>query len=383
MLDGMDVTIYTFVMPTLMSLWHLSTTQGGVLATSTLLVSAMGGWLAGVLADRYGRVKILQLTVAWFALFTCLSGFMGSFFQLLVVRGLQGLGFGGEWAVGSVLMGETIRAEHRGKAVGTVQSGWAIGWGIAALCFVASFQLFPQELAWRVMFWIGILPALLIFYIRGRVAEPELFLRQSKKRDLPFRQIFAGETLRHAILASFLSLGAQGGYYAIMTWLPVYLKNTHHLSVLDTGSHLAVVILGSFLGYLVSAWLTDRIGRRSTLILFALCSLATVCSYTFLFTDGSLMLWLGFPLGFFSSGSFSPMGSFFTELFPTVVRASTQGFVYNIGRGLGALFPALVGYLSSRLPLGTAIGLFSLSAYLLMTISALLLPETRGKKLSV
>ena len=167
-LDGMDVMVYSFVIPSLIAAWQLTKGEAGLLGTAALLISAVGGWLAGTLSDRYGRARILQVTIVWFALFTFLSGFTQSFTQLLVVRGLQGLGFGGEWAVGSVLMGEAIRAEHRGKAVGTVQGGWAIGWGLAAIFYTILFKVLPEPLAWRAMFWIGILPALLVFYIRRR-----------------------------------------------------------------------------------------------------------------------------------------------------------------------------------------------------------------------
>jgi MFS family permease len=133
MLDGMDAMVYSFVLPTLVLLWHISKSEAGLLGTSALLLSSLGGWLAGLAADRYGRVKVLQFTILWFAFFTFVSGFANSFTQLLVFRGLQGLGFGGEWAVGSVLIGEAIRSEYRGRAVGTVQGGWAIGWGIRVL----------------------------------------------------------------------------------------------------------------------------------------------------------------------------------------------------------------------------------------------------------
>src|SRR5215467_3787660 len=161
MLDGMDVMVYSFVLPTLIVLWHISKAEAGVLGTSALLLSSLGGWLAGLAADRYGRVRVLQLTILWFAFFTFLSGFANGFTQLLICRGLQGLGFGGEWAVGSVLIGETIRSEYRGRAVGTVQGGWAIGWGISALFYTLFFAVLPPWLAWRAMFWVGILPALL------------------------------------------------------------------------------------------------------------------------------------------------------------------------------------------------------------------------------
>lgn len=387
-LDGMDVMIYSFAIPTLIGLWHMSQGQAGLLSTVALLISAVGGWMAGLLADRFGRARILQITILWFAAFTFLCGFTHSFWQLLLLRGLQGLGFGGEWAVGSVLIGETVRARYRGRAVGTVQSGWAVGWGVTAIGYTLLFSLLPADQAWRVMFWIGILPALLVFYIQRHVPEPEIFratrthvatLRQSGS----FLDIFSPELLRTTLLTSLLALGAQGGYYAITTWLPSYLRTTRGLPVLTTGEYLFVVIAGSFCGYLVGAWLADRLGRKHTLILFACCSLLAAVAYTYFPVGNGAVLLLGFPLGFFASGSFSPIGAFFTELFPTRLRGSGQGFSYNVGRGVGALFPTLVGYLSVRLGLGHAISIFTAIAYLAMIIATLLLPETRGRNLQV
>jgi MFS family permease len=387
-LDGMDVMVYSFIIPTLLAAWHMSKGQAGLLGTVALLISAVGGWLAGLLADRFGRARILQITIVWFAFFTFLSGFTNSFWQLLMTRGLQGLGFGGEWAVGSVLMGEAIRAQHRGKAVGTVQGGWAVGWGIAAICYTVLFSVLPAATAWRAMFWIGILPALLVFYIRRNVPEPEVF-SQTRAREVKlgegshFLEIFSPAMLKITFLTALLATGVQGGYYAITTWLPTFLKTARGLSVLNTGGYLFVVIVGSFVGYMISAWLADRLGRKRTLILFAVCSFLTVTAYTYLPISNSVMLVLGFPLGFFASGSFSPVGAFFTELFPSRLRGSGQGFSYNFGRGVGALFPTLVGYLSARITLGHAISAFAVAAYLVMILAVLLLPETRGKELRV
>src|SRR5271165_504252 len=210
-LDGMDVMVYSFVIPTLIAAWHISKGQAGLLGTAALLISAAGGWLAGLLADRFGRTRVLQITILWFAFFTFLSGFTNSFWQLLTTRGLQGLGFGGEWAVGAVLMGEAIRAEHRGKAVGMVQGGWAIGWGVAALCYTALFSRLPASVAWRVMFWIGILPALLVFYIQRHVPEPEVFRRIHAGNDKGnershFLDIFRPEFLRVTLLTALLAI---------------------------------------------------------------------------------------------------------------------------------------------------------------------------------
>jgi MFS family permease len=384
MLDGMDVMVYSIVLPTLVLLWHISKSEAGILGTSALLLSSLGGWFAGLAADRYGRVKVLQFTILWFAFFTFLSGFANNFTQLLVCRGLQGLGFGGEWAVGSVLIGETIRSEYRGRAVGTVQGGWAIGWGISAVFYTLFFAVMPSWLAWRAMFWIGLLPALLAVWVRSHVSESSTFKRalKAKKVEPPthFLQIFSPALLKTTLLASLVALGAQGGYYAITTWLPLYM-NAHGLSVVHTGGYLLVVIAGSFAGYLTAAHLADKIGRKWTLVLFAVLSFTTVLLYMELPISDEVMLFLGFPLGFFPSGAFSPMGAFFSELFPTSLRGSGQGFVYNSGRGIGALFPTLVGYFSAHLGLGKAIAVFAVAAYMLMALSVFLLPETQGREL--
>lgn len=385
-LDALDFMVFTFVISTLITLWHIDKGSAGMLSTITLLFSSLGGWVAGMLADRYGRVRLLQISILWFSICTVLIGFTQNFEQLFILRALQGIGFGGEWAVGSVLIGEMVRAEHRGKAVGIVQSGWAVGWGLAALLYTLLFSVLPPELAWRSLFWVGIVPALLVLYIRRYVPEPEVFQQtraRQQQSDTPvaFWHIFSPGLVRTTLLASLLCMGVQGGYYAITTWLPAYLKLEKGLSVVGTGSYLLVVILGSFAGYICGAYLSDRLGRRPNFILFALLSMVSVYCYTQLPLTNTQMLLLGFPLGFTASGIFSGMGAFLTELFPSEVRASGQGFSYNVGRAIGALFPSLVGFLSAKASLGTAICIFAGGAYCVVLLVTYLLPETKGKQL--
>ena len=385
--DAFDYMIYTFMIPTFILVWGMSKTQAGYIATGALITSAIGGWVAGVLADKYGRVKILQLTVLWFSFFTFLSGFTNSPEQLFVTRALQGLGFGGEWSVGSVLIAEMIQARHRGKAVGLVQSSWAVGWGVSALAFWGVYSVLDQTYAWRALFWLGVLPALLILYIRRNISDPEVYhIAQAKMKKSGetsnFLEIFSPKLLRTTVLASLLATGMQGAYYAVTTWLPTFLKTERHLSVLGTSSYLLVLILGSFMGYLTSAWLSDRLGRRKCFILFAFCAGSLVVGYTLLPITDSMMLVLGFPLGFFLSGIFSGMGAYLSELFPSRVRGSGQGFCYNFGRAVGSVCPALIGHLSDTMPLGIAIGYMAVGGYLLVIISSLALPETGGRDLA-
>jgi MFS family permease len=386
-LDAMDVQIFSFAIPTIIAVFKITNADAGLIGTVTLLTSSFGGWFAGLLADRFGRVRTLQITIIWFAVFTFLCGFAQTYEQLLVLRALMGFGFGGEWAAGAVLIGEVIRAEHRGKAVGSVQSGWAIGWAIAALLATILFTVMPPETAWRALFFVGVIPAFLVFFVRRFVDEPTVFTaaraQMAARADEPgVFEIFSPAILRTTILTSLLATGAQGGYYAITTWLPTYLKTERQLSVIGTGGYIGVIILGSLVGYLVGAYLADRIGRRANFILYALCSVVTVVVYTVVPLNDAMMLVLGFPLGFFASGIFSGMGAFLTENFPTRMRGSGQGFAYNFGRGIGALNPTFVGLLSATLPLGQSIGVFAVIAYGIVIIAAILLPETRGRELS-
>lgn len=386
-LDAMNVQLYSFVIPALIAVWGLTKGQAGVLGTAALLVSAAGGWLAGWFADRYGRVLTLQIAILLFALFTFLSGLAQNYEQLFAARALLGFGFGGEWAAGAVLLGEVIRPQHRGKALGFMQAGWAVGWGVAALLYGLFFSVLPPQTAWRALFLVGIAPALLVFYIRRYVEEPPVYL-ESKARIAAagvrpsLLEIFRPPLLRVTVLGGFLATGAQGGYFAVTTWLPTFLRTERGLSVLDSAGYLVVLIAGSFAGYLAGGLLADRIGRRMGFLVFALGAGVIVVTYTMVPFGNSAMLVLGFPLGFFASGVFSGMGAFFTENFPTRVRGVGQGFTYNAGRAAGALFPTLVGILSARMPLGEAIGLFAAIAYATMAVAAFLLPETKGKVLA-
>jgi MFS family permease len=381
-LDALDVQIFSFVIPSLLALWKITAGQAGELATITLLVSAFGGWLAGALSDRYGRVRVLQVTILWYAVFTFLCGFAQDFNQLFIFRALQGFGFGGEWAAGAVLMGEVIRDKYRGRAVGLVQTGWSIGWGAAALLYTLLIATLPEEYAWRALFWIGLAPAGLVFWIRRFVEEPELNRRAAAPASI--WHIFAA--LKPPYLAttwrvSMMVAGAQGGSYALTIWLPTYLKTVRHISSIGTGSYLMVLILGAFFGFLSGAYLADGIGRKPTFMLSAIGSIVLTLVYLFAPISNDWIAPVGFLLGYVSLMMFSPMGSFMTELYPTAVRGVGQGFCYNAGRGIGALFPAFVGFLSGRLGLGAAIGIFSVFAYGLMIVALLLLPETRGRSL--
>lgn len=388
--DALDTQIYSFLIPTLIAAWSITKAEAGLLGTAALISSAVGGWIAGMLCDRIGRVRVMTLAIAWFTVFTILCGFADSYEHLLIGRILSGIGFGGEWAAGSVLMGEIIRPQHRGKAVGVVQSAYAIGYAVAAIMSTVLFAWLSPDMAWRWMFWLGVTPAILVLFALRGVQEPAVYLEAKKARAAkghenvsPF-MIFHPSVLKITILTSILALGVQAGGFSVAIWLPTLLKTTHAMTTVQVGYNMLVFTIGSFFGYLVAAYLSDAVGRRRNFLLFALLNWITIPAFLYLSVGQGGLFLLEFLLGFAALGIYSALGPYFTELFPSAVRATGQGFSYNFGRGLGAFFPAIVGMLSAEdglLQLRDAMGVIACSAYFFVLIAIALLPETRGRDL--
>jgi hypothetical protein len=227
-LDGFDQQLYSYVVPTVIAVWGMSTGAAGTIGTVTVVTSSFGGWFAGALADRFGRVRVLQIAILWYSVFTFLCAFAQSFEQLFILRGLHGLGFGGEWATGAVLMGEVIRDKYRGRGVGFVQTGAAVGPGLAALVYAGLYAILPEAIAWRALFAVGILPALLVLWIRRSIPESEAFEGRRDSRAPPglshLLSAFRGRYLWLTIKVSLMVMGAQGGVWAVNFWMPTYLR---------------------------------------------------------------------------------------------------------------------------------------------------------------
>jgi MFS family permease len=265
-LDGFDQQLYSYVVPTVIAVWGMSTGAAGTIGTVTVVTSAFGGWFAGALADRFGRVRMLQIAILWYSVFTFLCSLAQNFEQLFILRGLHGLGFGGEWATGAVLMGEVIRDKYRGRGVGFVQTGAAVGPGLAALVYAGLYAILPEAIAWRALFAVGILPALLVLWIRRSIPESEAF---EGRRDSGARpgmahllSAFRGPYLWLTIKVSLMVMGAQGGVWAVNFWMPTYLRTVRHLSASGTGLYVAVQAFGALIGFLIGAYLADAIGRK-------------------------------------------------------------------------------------------------------------------------
>jgi len=380
-MDAMDFMIFPLLIGTIIAMWKIDAKTAGGIATVTLCCSAIGGWLAGYLADRIGRVRVMQLSILSFALGSLFSALSQDAIQLTLSRGLLGLGYGGEAAVASVALAEVVGARYRGRAMGFYTGAYAVGWAAAVLLQGALFAVMPADPAWRVLFAIGALPAILIYFIRLSVPEPAISVAAQEDASRPkpsILGIFAPQNLKSTLIGWLLTIGAQGGFFSLMIWMPQFLRAERKITVLGSTSYLMTVIGGAFVGYVIGGWLADRFGRRFVFIVCAICASALAYGYTHVPFSDTTMLVLGFPLGFFSVAYYSAVLPFLSELYPTNVRGSGVGFCYNAGRAVGAVFPFFVGAVSAAMPLSDAISLFAAISYGFMLIVALLMTETRG-----
>lgn len=388
MLDAMDFVIYVMAIGRLQSYFGFDAGTAGLLGTVTLLVSAAGGLAFGVLADRVGRTRALMLTILIFSFASLGAATSQTVVQLLIWRALLGIGMGGEWASGAVLVSETWPAQHRTKAIGIMQSGWALGYILAALLAGLFLSVLPLgEEGWRWLFAAGVLPALFTLWIRRKVTEPEAWARAAGRERRPIAALFRPDLRRRTVLAILLAAAVQFAYWGLFFWLPGFLatpveRGGAGMTLVRSIRWIVPMQLGAYLGYLSFGFIADRFGRRRTCALFLTAAALLVPLYgTMVRTPTALML-LGPLLGFVGHGYFSLFGSFLAELFPTPVRATGQGLTYNVGRGLGALAPFTIGALATVPGVGIGSALALTSAFFLAGAALLYtLPDTAGREL--
>jgi len=380
MLDAMDVMLYSYVIATLIREFGIDKGQAGLLNSLTLIASAFGGLLFGVVADRIGRVRALMASILVYSLASAACGLSQSIPQLAVFRFVLGLGMGGEWTTAAALIAETWRPEHRGKALGIMQSAYAIGEAVAAIVVLI---VLPHR-GWRAVFFVGVLPALLVFWIQRKVPESDLWKRRSlQKKSVSVSRLLDKDVLRNGIVATAMNACAMFGYWGLFTWIPGYLslpesQGGRGLSLATATTFILVLCGGKWLGYALFGFFGDRFGRRKPYFLYLLIAAALVPLYGMSRTALALLI-LGPFIAFFGTGHFSGYAAIVSELFPGEIRAAAMGLSYNIGRGLSAAAPFAVGALATRS--FTPAFLLLAAAFLAAALLALALPETRGTQL--
>lgn len=386
MLDAMDVLLYSFALQSIRAEFQLSNEQAGLVFTYTLVASAFGGILSGLAADRYGRQRTLIATILLYSFASGGSAFAQNLPQLLFWRSLVGLGLGAEWSAGAVLVAEYWPADKRARAISLMQSGWAIGYILAAI--VAATVL--PSYGWRAMFLIGVLPALITVWIRRNVPEPPVWLERERSAG-SFVEIFRPPLTRVTAVATLLATTVLFAYWGVFTWLPGFLaapveKGGAGFGIVKTSGWIIAMQVGAFAGYNCFGILADRLGRRIAFAIYVTAAAVLTVAYgsapRWAGEQASTMLLVFGPaLGFFGTGFFSLFGTMLAELYPTHVRGAGQGFVYNFGRGLSALAPLTVGVVADRSGLDWALvlnaGYFLLGAFIVF-----FLPETKGRSLT-
>jgi MFS family permease len=385
MLDSFDVMLYALVLASIMPELGMTRDVAGLLGSLTLLASAAGGLVFGVIADRYGRTRALMASVLIYSVFTAACGLAQTVAQLAVFRVLLGIGMGGEWASGAALVSETWPAEHRGKALGFMQSAWAIGYGAAA---VVTGLVLPVW-GWRGVFFVGILPAFFTLWVRRRVDEPAIWRESRLAAGTPgtarFTDIFRGRLLGLTLAVTIMNAFTMFGWWGFNLWLPSYLREPAAaggigLSPGVMSSFVFAMQIGMWFGYVTFGFISDAIGRKRSYVIYTLAAALLIAAYVSIDRPAALLL-LGPFVAFFATGYFSGFGAVTAEIYPTTIRATAQGFTYNIGRIASAAAPFAVGTLAQTRGFDTALLLTSV-AFLFAAISWIWIPETRGRRLA-
>lgn len=384
MLDSFDVMLYSMVLATLMRDLGMNKSTGGLLGSLTLLASAAGGVIFGFVADRIGRTRSLSTSILIYSVATAACGFSHTVVELAIFRVILGLGMGGEWTAGAALVAETWPAEHRGKALGMMQSTWAIGGMLAA---GVAWAILPRW-GWRGVFFVGVLPALGALWIQRRVPEPEIWKRRetmnASAAKVPLRVLWRKDIRWNGLLVTAMNTFSMLGYWGLFTWIPAYFslpvsQGGRGLSIATTYTWLMVIGVGQWLGYVLFGFAADGFGRRKTY--FTYLFLAAILTPIYGFVRSPLwLLALGPVVAFFGTGFFSGFSAIASELFPTEIRATAMGLSYNMGRGISAAAPFAVGALASRFGLGHAFFMLG-GAFFVAALLTLALPETKGKQL--
>ena len=402
-MDGLDMLILSFVMTAILKEFNLSFAQGGLIATYTLIGAVAGGYIFGIMADYWGRVKIFSATIILFSIFTGLCAFATSVNELNIYRFLAGLGLGGEFGIGMTLVAETWPAEKRARATAGVAMGWQMGVVLAAL--VAAFVL-PMW-GWRGAFLVGVLPALFAVWSRIGIAESDIWVNRNAFKKCMKKKIDTGEVLTPEERADYeesakfplshlftdkrkivttigltIMTSVQNfGYYGIMIWLPTILMQKHNLTLNKTTGWMVATVIGMIIGIYVFGYFADRMGRRPAYISFYICSAAMVWFYTTL--NGEIALLIGGAvLGFFCNGMMAGYGALLSEHYTTDARSTAQNFIFNSGRAVGGFAPVIIGMLAKEYTLNGALAMLAF-VYLAAAVNVfLLIPETKGAKLT-
>lgn len=384
-LDGFDLLILSFALSGIIATFQLTDVEAGSLHTVTLLGAVLGGIVFGVLADKFGRVRMLTYSVILFAVFTGLSAIATGYTDLAIYRFIAGIGIGGEFGIGMTLAAEAVPAKMRARATSWVAIGFQFGVLGAALLSAPIISTF----GWRGLFVVGAFPAIVAIVLRKRLHESPKFLEKARTDAESSTPKVKGNSLRLLVgnkkavrvtIALIILTSVQNfGYFGIMSWLPRYLSTQFNLSLTNSSIWTAVTVVGMMSGIIIFGQLADRIGRRKTFWIFQTGAAVSVLAYSQI-TDPTILLAGGFIMGAFANGMLGGYGALMAELYPTEARATAQNVLFNIGRGIGGFAPIVIAVIASQFGFPFALGLLP-AIYILAFFTMFLVPERKGAEL--
>lgn len=375
-MDGFDLLILGFMLSAISTDLGLNASQAGSLVTWTLIGSVVGGIVFGHLSDRFGRVRMLSLTILMFAVFTGLCAIAQGYYDLLIYRALAGMGLGGEFGIGMAMIAEVWPAAKRNRASAFVGIGWQLG--VLAAAFITPFLL--SIIGWRGMFLVGLFPAVASYFIRHDTSEPEQFTREHKaKGELSFSGrlclLIKDRQTAKTSLGIFILCAVQNfGYYGLMIWMPSYLANKLGFSLTASGNWTAVTVIGMIIGIWLFGFLADHFARWKIFLIYQIGAFIMVAQYAQL-QDPTALLICGAIMGLFVNGMIGGYGALISDNFPPHVRATAQNVLFNLGRGVGGFGPLVIGFFVKEWSFYAALCLLA-SIYLLDIIATLwLIPK--------
>ena len=377
MFDAMDIMLLAVSLPAIIKDLQLSMTQAGLLGTATLVGVGISSIVVGWYADNHGRRKALLWSLVSFGLLTAGIAAASSWAEVLTLRFLAGLGLGGVWGIAAAYIAETWPPQQRGRAAAFVLSSFPAGAGCAS--FLAAVLL--PTYGWRVLFLCGAGAVLAAGYIYLFVPESEVWKEQKRSRaiesggsgNVSVSEIFGPGLLKNTILGTAVACFALTAYWGSTTWLPTFLVKERGLSMSTMAMFMVILNVGMFVGYNIFGYLADIIGRKKALTISFIGTTITLPIYV-VTVNTTALLWLGPVYAFFISFA-GLFGSYFAELYPTRVRTLGAGFCFNVGRGLSAFAPFLMGHIAAKYSLEVGIGLCAVF-FFFGAITMLLLPET-------
>jgi MFS family permease len=381
--DIYESTIMQLVTPLLIKEWGIVPATMGYIATLSSWVGLTGVFVFPALADLYGRRPILILTILGYSLFTGFTGFAQGPLQLLIFTSISRIALRGETPVGAIMVSETAPTNWRATALGGLVGGYPFGYMLCSLTAIVVVPLW----GWRALYWLGILPALLVLWVRLGIKESprfehvttEMVKEGLKKRIdifLPVRE-YPREMLT-ATLLYFFYLFTWFGWSA---WMPQYLANEKHLGFQTTASYLSIWMGCAIFAYYLCGWLCDLFGRRYVIPSFVLPAAILLVVMGYLDTAASLF-WVGLVLNFLITGSFGAGLGYNTELFPTQIRGMAVGAAFTFGSAGGGLAPAIVGRIATSHSIAAALPLLALTFFMIVPMFLFVARETTRKELT-